>query len=190
MRGSSRFFFLLAVAVGLAASGGGRMFAEVMEPEGLWSGPMRSETPSTLQGAVVIDLAGLEALLPRDPLLVDVGPADKKPEGFSEDRLWLPTHRSIPKAVWLPGAGAATLEAAQEEAFFRRVEELTQGDHARPIVVFCQPRCWGSWNAGKRLVTNGYTGVHWFPGGVDSWQEKHETIVVDADEEWPVASAK
>jgi PQQ-dependent catabolism-associated CXXCW motif protein len=189
MRGSSRFLLLLAVAVALAAGENGT-FAEVREPEGLWSGPMRSETASTLQGAVVIDLAGLEALLTRDPLLVDVGPADKKPEEFSEDRLWLPTHRSIPKAIWLPGAGAAKLEAAQEEAFFRRVEELTQGDHAKPIVVFCQPRCWGSWNAGKRLVTNGYTGVHWFSGGVDSWQEKHETVVVDVDQEWPVTSAK
>nr|CAD6424080.1 rhodanese [Rhizobium sp. Q54] len=184
----SRFVLFLMVA--LAACGANGTSAEVREPEGLWTGPMRGETPNTLQGAVVVDVAGLEALLPKDPVLLDVGPADKKPEGFPKDRLWLPSHRSIPRAVWLPGAGAATLEAAQEEAFLRRVKELTQGDAAKPIVVFCQPQCWGSWNAGKRLVTHGFTGVHWFPGGVDSWQETHDTVAVDVDEDWPVPPAK
>ena len=179
----------LAVVLTLAAFAENGAFAQVREPEGLWSGPMRGETPRTLQGAVVIDLAGLEGLLPRDPVLLDIGPADKKPEGFSGERLWLPTHRSIPKAVWLPGAGSATLGAAREEAFLRRIEDLTQGDRARPIVVFCQPLCWGSWNVGKRLVAQGYTSVHWFPGGVDGWQEKHETVTVDMDKDWPAASS-
>lgn len=185
---SSRFVPFLAVALAVSCAYGA--YAEVREPEGLWSGAMRGETPKSLQGAVVLDVAGLEALLPRDPILLDVGPADKKPNGLPEDRLWLPAHRSLPKAVWLPGAGAATLDAAQEEAFFHRVEGLTQGDNARPIVVFCQPRCWGSWNAGKRLVGNGYTGVHWFPDGVDGWQEKHETFIVEADEDWSAATAR
>ncbi|MGW9231836.1 rhodanese-like domain-containing protein [Pseudorhizobium sp. NPDC055634] len=183
----SRLVILFAIL--LALLGGRTTFAEVKEPEGIWTGAMRGETPQTLQGASVVDLSGLETLLPQDPVLLDVGPADRKPEGFSEDRLWLPTHRSLPNAVWLPGAGAPALEPGREKAFFDRVEELTQGDRARPIVVFCQPRCWGSWNAGKRLVTQGYTGVHWYPGGVDGWQEKHETVAVDPDKGWPVPPA-
>ncbi|MEZ2130796.1 MULTISPECIES: rhodanese-like domain-containing protein [unclassified Sinorhizobium] len=180
----------LAIALFLTASGTQLSWAEVQEPDGLWTGPMRGETPKTLGGAVVIDLAGLEALIQKKPVLLDVGPADKKPEDFPQDRLWLPTHRSIPGAVWLPGAGAASFEAAQEETFFRRVEELTHGDSSKPIVTFCRPECWGSWNAGKRLVMKGYTGVYWFPGGINRWQEVHETVEVKPDGAWRAEQAK
>lgn len=37
---------------------------------------------------------------------------------------------------------------------------------------------------------NGYSGVHWFPGGVGGWQEKHETFLVQADEDWSAATAR
>ena len=158
--------------------------AAVAEPAGLWTGPMRGETPSTLKGAVVLDLEALEALLPKKPVLLDVGLADKKPEGFPEDRLWLPTHRSIPGATWFPGGGAADLSTEQEDVLLRRVEELTHGNRSASIVTFCRPRCWGSWNLAKRLVMKGYTGVHWFPGGIDQWQEAHEATEVEPDEAW------
>ena len=29
--------------------------------------------------------------------------------------------------------------------------------------------CWMSWNAAKRAVALGYTGVNWFPEGSDGW---------------------
>ncbi|HEX2147266.1 MAG TPA: rhodanese-like domain-containing protein [Pseudorhizobium sp.] len=155
--------------------------AQVPEPEGLWPGPMRGETPEGLAGATVLDLRGLKAIINENVLLLDVGLADKKPDNFPEDRLWLPTHRSIPGAVWLPGAGASNLDAKKEAVFFRRVEELTQGDRAKPIVTFCRPKCWGSWNTGKRLVMAGYTNIHWFPGGIDEWQEVHEVVEIKPD---------
>ncbi|HWE16040.1 MAG TPA: rhodanese-like domain-containing protein [Hyphomicrobiaceae bacterium] len=157
---------------------------DVQEPPGLWTGPMYGQTPRTLAGAVVVDLAALEALAGVKPLLLDVGPAARKPETFPASRPWLPTHRSIPGAVWMPGAGAAPLDTEHEALFFRRIAELTHGDVIRPIVVFCQPNCWGSWNAGKRLVMKGYTGVHWFPAGVDGWQDKHQTAEVKPDMGW------
>lgn len=156
----------------------------VPEPEGLWTGPMHGPTPATLAGATVLDLAALEALIAEKPILVDVGPADQRPENFPKDGLWLPTHRSIPGAVWMPGAGAASLDAGKEEMFYRRIDELTHGDTARLIVTFCRPQCWGSWNAGKRLVMKGYTRVGWFPAGMDGWQEKHETAVLKPESGW------
>lgn len=173
--------FMAAMFLVVAATEAG---ADVPEPDGLWTGPMQGETPKTLSGAVVVDLAGVETLLPKEPILLDVGPGAKKPEDFPKDRLWLPTHRSIPGAVWFPGAGAAKLDAAREETFYRRIGELTRGDSSRPIVTFCLPRCWGSWNVGKRLVMKGYTNVHWFPGGIESWRQKHETIEVKPDAAW------
>lgn len=175
------------LALFLVATGTPALSAEVQEPDGMWTGPMHGETPATLEGAVVVDLAALEALIAENPVLLDVGPADEKPEDFPPDRLWLPTHRSIPGAVWFPGGGAATFDPAQEEAFFRRLAELTEDDASRPVVTFCRPQCWGSWNAGKRLVMEGYTGIHWFPGGIDTWQEAHETVEVKPDEVWSAA---
>src|SRR5690606_6747751 len=95
-----------------------------------------------------------------------------------------PTHHSIPGAVWVPGAGVAPLDAKREALLYRRIAELTQGDNATPIAAFCEPDCWGSWDVGKRLVMQGYSGVHWVPAGVDGWRKKHEASRVAPDAGW------
>jgi PQQ-dependent catabolism-associated CXXCW motif protein len=156
----------------------------VPEPDGVWTGPMLSATPETLKGATVLDISALDALMAKGPLILDVGPVDQKPADFPKDALWLPIHRSIPGAVWMPGAGLAPLDPGREEAFYARMEELTKGDKATPIVAFCHPDCWGSWNAAKRLVLRGYTQVHWFPEGIEGWQSVHETAEVKPDPVW------
>jgi len=66
----------------------------------------------------------------------------------------------------------------------KRMEELTNGDKAKPIVAFRHPECWGSWDAAKRLVLQGYTGVHRFPGGIEGWQDARATVVVKPDAAW------
>ena len=65
-----------------------------------------------------------------------------------------------------------------------RIAALTQGDRGRAIVTYCHPDCWGSWNLGKRLVTLGYRKVHWFPQGIDGWQDGHDTAVSRPDPSW------
>src|SRR5690242_10581171 len=87
---------------------------QVPEPGGLWSGPMQGQTPETLSGAEVINVDGLEALMARKLLLLDVGSADRRPEVLPEGWLWLPVHRSIPGAVWMPGAGDAPIDPTLE----------------------------------------------------------------------------
>ena len=178
-----------ALALLVAAVSAGSA-ADIAEPRGLWTGPMYGQTPRTLAGAVVVDLAAVEVLMAEKPLLLDVGPAHRKPVNFPTDRPWLPTHRSIPGAIWMPGAGAAPLDAGREELFYRRIGELTRGDKAKLIVVFCRPGCWGSWNAGKRLVTSGYTSVRWFPTGIDGWRDKHATAEVEPDAGWSAGTAQ
>lgn len=175
-----------ALLLALAGVAGGVQAADVPEPPGLWRGEMVSDTPATLQGAQVIDVAALERLLraPRPPLLVDVGPADRRPEGLPAEALWKPVHRSIPGAVWFPGAGRADLPDERAQALLARIDRLSHGDRTTPLVTFCKPRCWGSWNAGKRLVQAGYTAVHWFPGGVHAWQEQHETTALEPEAGW------
>jgi PQQ-dependent catabolism-associated CXXCW motif protein len=96
-------------------------------------------------------------------------------------------HRSIPGAVWFPGAGGADLPADRAAALLARIAELTGGDKAAPVVSFCQPSCWGSWNVGKRLVLAGYTAVYWLPAGVAGWQEQHDTAIVAPEPGWEPA---
>ncbi|GEP08749.1 rhodanese-like domain-containing protein [Methylobacterium gnaphalii] len=176
---------LAAFATLLVAAAPADSPVDVPEPQGLYDGPQHGYTPPTLKGATVVDLATLERLIAEDkPILLDVVLADRKPDGLPAGTLWAPSHRSIPRAVWLPGAGVAPLTAEQESVFFNRVEELTGGDKKKPIVTFCRPECWGSWNAGKRLVEAGYGRVYWWPLGVEGWQDAHDTAVVKADKTW------
>ena len=78
---------------------------------------------------------------------------------------------SIPGAVWLPNVGFGEL-APETEAYFRAgLARATGSDLHRPIVIFCMRDCWMSWNAAKRALGFGYTGVHWFPDGTDGWTE-------------------
>ncbi len=182
---ASGLLIALTTAAQNAAPADAHAAAPPAEPPGLWTGPMVSTTPTTLQGAQVIDLPALERLMATQPtLLIDVGPADRKPDQLPAGTLWRPTHRSIPNAHWFPGAGRGDLSDAQAEAWVRRIDALTQGQRDRPIVTFCKPSCWGSWNAGKRLVQAGYSAVYWFPAGVHGWQEGHETAALEPEPGW------
>lgn len=171
--------FLMA-PLGLA----GEIELHIPEPAGLWTGAMQGETPPTLTGAQVVDVAALEKLLPEKPLLVDVRPSERRPKGLPASKIWMPSSRSVPGAVWFPDAGRSDLPEALVQRLLDRITDLTNGDKSAPIVAFCQPQCWGSWNMGKRLVQAGYTSVYWFPEGVSGWQEHHDTSPVSPDPDW------
>jgi PQQ-dependent catabolism-associated CXXCW motif protein len=179
-----RLLALLAAALLLAGPG---LAGDPLppEPEGYRTGNLRGATPATLAGARVLDIPALEAAIEGGAVLIDVGPAPVKPADLPADRPWLPTHRSIPGAAWLPGAGLGDdLPPERAALLLAQVAELTGGDPTRPVVVFCKPDCWASWNLGRRLVLAGYTGVAWFPGGVEAWQAEHPTAPVEALPGW------
>ncbi len=178
-----RHLLPIAAAVFLVAAAP----APVPEPSGLWQGAMHGATPNRLKGATVIDTDAFAKLRPR-ALLLDVAEAEKKPPSLSKDMPWMPTHRSIPGAVWLANAGSGTRDRAFAAAFKVRVAALAGNDLNRPIVAFCHPNCWGSWNAAKRLVTFGYKHVYWYRDGVEGWQSGgHDTKVVKSDPTWDAA---
>lgn len=158
--------------------------AAASEPDGLWTGPMVGDTPATLSGAKVLDVKGLEKLMAEKPLLIDSSPADRRPEKLPQTAIWNPTHRSIPGAVWFPGAGRGDLDPAKADSLMERITELSEGKTSKAIVTFCKPRCWGSWNVGKRLIEAGYTAVYWFPPGVNGWQKHNDTSLVDPQPGW------
>ncbi|MBB3972716.1 rhodanese-like domain-containing protein [Hansschlegelia beijingensis] len=176
----------LAIATAAHAAGGP---GSAPEPEGLWTGPMQSYTPSTLKGAEVVDVARAAALIEQGAVLIDVGPADRKPPTLPKTAVWAPQHRSIPGSAWFPGAGPGDLSPAQEATLKARVLELAGGRLDRPMVTFCQPDCWGSWNMGKRLLGWGFKNVFWFPQGVQGWQESDRpTAVIKPDSVWAAAA--
>jgi PQQ-dependent catabolism-associated CXXCW motif protein len=159
--------------------------APVPEPSGFWDGAMHGATPDSVKGATVVTTDEVAALRDRShPILLDVSEEPKAPPSTSKDMPWMPTHRSIPGAVWLPGAGAGRIDSRFEAAFKSQIAALTHDDPGLPIVVFCHPNCWGSWNAAKRLVGLGRLHVYWYPEGIEGWQDKHGTQVVDEDPAW------
>ena len=122
----------------------------VQEPSGLYQGAMHGYTPNGISGGTVVDTAALAAMIEKThPILLDVAEKDRKPPTMSKDTPWLPTHRSLPGAVFLQGGGSGTAEAAYAEAFKARVADLTGGDRAKPIRHLLPPRLLGQLQCGQ-----------------------------------------
>jgi PQQ-dependent catabolism-associated CXXCW motif protein len=172
------FASLLWIALASAAAG------QALEPKDLWTGPMHGETPATLVGAEVVGAVAVARLKHEGALLIDVAESPAEPAGISPDVPWIPTHLSIPGAIWLANAGLGNLGPEFQSHFAKRVAALTGDDKSKKVVVFCHPRCWGSWNAAKRLVILGYAHVYWFPGGVEVWEDKFSIAPVKPDATW------
>lgn len=162
--------------------------AAVPEPEGYRLDAYRAPVPRTLEGATVLDTAGLVVLLAHEPaLLIDVMPAPRRPPGRGRDRPWLPPRRlHLPGSVWLPNVGFGAPPPSTEAWFAQRLEELTHGDTSAPVVIYCERDCWMSWNAAKRARHElGYSRVYWYPDGVQGWEEAGLPLVPATAEEEP-----
>jgi PQQ-dependent catabolism-associated CXXCW motif protein len=146
--------------------------AVVPEPDGYRTDGYRMPVPKTLTGARVIGADEAETLLKQGTLFVDVYPRAPKPPNLPAGTVWRdPTHMTIEGAHWMPNVGYGVLSPEFESYFRSRLETLTGGDKAKPVVFFCLKNCWMSWNAGKRAVSWGYTSVIWFSEGTDAWQQ-------------------
>src|SRR5690606_17868416 len=144
----------------------------VAEPAGYRTDNCRAPVPAGLTCARTANLAGLPALLAKGEVpLADVIPAQPKPSArpanATRDE---PASDTIKGAVWLANMGYGRLTESEEKAF---KEELLRraGSLDRPIVMFCEPDCWMSWNAAKRALSYGFRNIIWFPGGVTAWRE-------------------
>ena len=115
----------------------------------------------------------LEALLRHsDAVLIDVTPAPRKPAGLAPNAVWMPAqHRNIASSVWLSDLGAGVMAAGQDTWFRARLKELSRGKRDTPLVLYCHPQCWASWNAAKRAISYGYRKVYWYPDGIEGWEK-------------------
>lgn len=174
-----RVLLLLALLLGTASTP-----VSVPEPEGFWMGEMGGAVPAGIAGGTAIGTAELEALVAQGgAVLVDVAPSPRKPEGMAEDAIWLPPpHHSLPGSIWLADVGLGALEPRYDAWYRDRLAALTEGDTKRPVVVFCHPQCWASWNAAKRAILYGYSRVYWYPDGVEGWQDAGlPTVAIEAE---------
>ena len=141
------------------------------EPSGYRMSEYRAPVPCTLAGATVVTTEALRLKIEHDrPLLVDVLPSPRRPEGLPKGTPWLPpVRRSIPGTVWLPNTGFGELPIEEETYLRANLERLTGGDRSHPLVIYCLADCWMSWNAARRVVEWGYRSVIWYPDGTDGW---------------------
>lgn len=110
-------------------------------------------------------------------ILIDVMPTDGSGAHPETGEWHLKTpHKDIPGSVWLPDVGRGRLDPGLAHYFQSNLEHLTQGNKARPIVVYCQADCWMGWNAAKRAAEIGYTSVLWYPEGRDGWRDWDGTV--------------
>jgi PQQ-dependent catabolism-associated CXXCW motif protein len=125
-----------------------------------------------LQGATVLTATQLERLVAAErPVLLDVVPRQPTPANRPEGSIWVePQRLDIPGSRWLPNVGYGYLPAPTLGYLRDSLAALTDGDKSRPLVFYCDPDCWMSWNAAKRTIEElGYTNVYWFPGGAAGW---------------------
>jgi PQQ-dependent catabolism-associated CXXCW motif protein len=142
-------------------------------PEGYRLDDYHAPVPDRVPGGTVLDLPALQHLIAAShPLLIDVLPAPRKPQGMKPSMLWLPPpHLDLPGSIWIPDAGRGALAPSFEAWLRATLARLTKGDITAPMVFYCQAECWMSWNAAKRVASWGYRRVYWYPDGVDGWKK-------------------
>ena len=101
---------------------------------------------------------------------LDTLPRRKKPPNLPAGTIWVDeVHQTIIGATWLYDTGYDRISSVEETRLSDGLARATAGDKAAPVVIFCKADCWMSWNAANRAVAQGYTGVNWYPEGVDGW---------------------
>jgi PQQ-dependent catabolism-associated CXXCW motif protein len=169
----------------------GTASAEVPEPHTYWMGPLHGDVPATLSGAQIIDAKALADLIQAGGIvLVDAASVPHRPENLPSDTIWKPVpHEHISGSIWIPGIGEGNIEKDMEAFFRERLTTLTGNDLDRPIVFYCHPMCWASWNAAKRAMSFGYRKVIWYPDGAEGWQAAGHPLVA-AHQESPGRSGE
>jgi PQQ-dependent catabolism-associated CXXCW motif protein len=167
-----RLLLAATISLGLALPGAAQSPEPPAAPDGYRQDAYRAPVPATLPGATVVGPEAAFALWKTGRVaFVDVLPRSPKPE-LPEGTLWHePPHASIAGAIWLANVGYGELAGVMHDYFRGGLEKMTGGDLDYPVVFFCLPECWMSWNAGKRAITEyGLTHVFWFPEGATGWE--------------------
>lgn len=165
----------LLLAVGLAApvlaDQSSSPKAVVEEPQDYRQDEYRAPVPATLSGATVVSTEQAHALWEKDgAAFIDVLPRPPKPDNLPAGTIWKEKPRiSVKGALWLPNTGYGKLADVTLDYFRKGLEKASGGDKKHPLLFFCLPDCWMSWNAARRALELGYPKVYWYPQGSEGW---------------------
>jgi PQQ-dependent catabolism-associated CXXCW motif protein len=145
-----------------------------VEPQATLKKEIGTYTPLTIPGGRVIGTGELESALHQRTL-----------EGvpFLAIDVWRRPNRKedIPGSIYIDYAGDyGTFNDARQKKLKDELAKLTNNNLNMPLVFFCQGvKCWESYNAARRAINLGYSKVHWYRGGVGSWEEAHGEYPID-----------
>ena len=136
----------------------------------LHNGSPGMATPKMVPGGRVIVTLALKAALKTGTI---GGAPFKLIDAWDED-----SHTSIPHAIRIPYAGhGGNFQDDTEHKLETELKKLTQGKRDMPLVFFCTgSQCWESYNASLRAIYLGYTNVHWYRGGLNTWSNVNSAL--------------
>jgi rhodanese-related sulfurtransferase len=120
-----------------------------------------AETPTSLQGATVVDAPKAKSLMESGAQMLDVRVANEYAEAHIKGAKSVPYKEKSAKAVDFD-AKADSFDLAK-----------LPGNKAGALVFSCNgPECWKSYKASVTAIKAGYTKVYWFRGGFPEWKSK------------------
>lgn len=145
--------------------------SSVEEPADYREDAYREPVPATLAGATVVSTDEAHALWQGGEVaFIDVLPRPPKPANLPAGTIWNEKpHISIEGAIWLPNTGYGKLADVTLAYFRAGLEKATEGNKGKPVLFFCLPDCWMSWNAARRALELGHSQVYWYPDGSEGW---------------------
>jgi PQQ-dependent catabolism-associated CXXCW motif protein len=145
-----------------------------VDPQSELKKDVGTNTPLTIPGGRVIGTAELESALNR-------GTLENVP--FLAIDAWRRSNTQIyvPKSIYIDYAGdSGTFDDDVQNKLAAELAKLTDNNINMPLVFFCVgAKCWESYNAALRAIKLGYTKVHWYRGGITSWQAAHQPYPID-----------
>jgi len=113
-----------------------------------------------------------------DALFIDVLPAEGGVREPLSGRWTLAAqHETIPGAAWHPETGRSHPDPALWQGLRTAISAERARHPSLPVVVFCRSDCWMSWNAARRLASDGFAQVYWFAEGIEGWNDAGRALV-------------
>lgn len=152
---------------------------ELFDAEGYRTARYRAPVDRPPTPAMVITLKQALRLRPGvDALFIDVLPAEGGVRDPQTGKWALAaSHETIPGAAWHAETGRGHPDPMLWQALRDTVKVARTKRPALPVVVFCRSDCWMSWNAARRLASEGFAQVYWFAEGIEGWHEAGRALV-------------
>ena len=138
-----------------------RIFSVAMMMMFATQAALAADTPTSLDGATVVDAAKAKELHASGVPMVDARVANEYAEAHIKGAISIPYKEKSAKSADFDGK------------MDRWDLSKLPADKNANIVIYCNgPECWKSYKASKTAVDDGYKHVYWFRGGFPEWKSK------------------